>query len=230
MKKKTYCSVVLRLLLCTSANTAFAEEGLKIPEFNENELEVVKPENTKPLASVKSFSKQQAPIYLSKEEVKEIKELQEKYFKNTQEPSVNKLSKYPVYRDGVYELGIYNDEALNSVENHLNFYRELAGVHPIKIFKDDNNFAQYGAIGLAIVGKLTHELPREYKPADMEEFFCIWLLIQQSPLIFQVMVLQEMWKLHLIKNWIVTLLIVKIITRTLNIECGYWGYKQGLLE
>ncbi|MDT2866315.1 hypothetical protein [Vagococcus carniphilus] len=171
MKKKTYCSIVLSLLLCTSATAVFAEGGLKIPEFNENELEVVKSENMKPLASVKSFSKQQAPIYLSKEEVKEIKDLQEKYFKNMQEPSVDKFIKRPILKDGVYELGQYNSEALMSVENKLNFYRELAGVIPIEMTDKDNEFAQYGAIGLAATQEFTHNLSEKTKPADMSEFF-----------------------------------------------------------
>lgn len=35
-------------------------------------------------------------------------------------------------------------------------------MNPIKISKKDNDFAQYGAIGLAIVAKFTHDLPREY--------------------------------------------------------------------
>ncbi|MFY8330927.1 hypothetical protein [Vagococcus carniphilus] len=174
MKSKTFCSIVLSILAGATVSNVYAETELKIPEFNDREtVEPYTPKSTKAHRMKRSVSEEKTPIYLPKDEVLKIKKVQADYQKVMIAPPSKKFVKNPILHDGVYELGEYDQKVLNSIDNKLNFYRDLARLNKAHITEEDNDIAQHGAIGMASVYKQTHHLSELTKPADMTEDFWV---------------------------------------------------------
>lgn len=115
----------------------------------------------------------EAAELVPKEEVNQINQLQQKYneiYNNF--PSNDIFSKNPVLSNGIYELGVFNTNHVESNTKMINFYRELAGVKPLEYTTEAADFAQHGAIGMAAVNKQGHDIGTTMtKPVGMSDEF-----------------------------------------------------------
>ena len=70
----------------------------------------------------------------------------------------------PVLTKGSYNPGTLSQDAVDKTVHQINYFRELAGLnHNITAYTEKMEQGQYGATGMEIVNKLTHEFTDEQK-------------------------------------------------------------------